>query len=164
VLFRSDQGPLPNHSLFTGLMIQGLTSGKADAYSSGFVTSSQLGAYAQHEVGVAQGSKQTPLFGSFDWDQAGELIIHMGAGAPAANTATPGLTKYEVSELARMRNEDGGRYWRADDPLKNFPAARSAALRLCEDGDSWGCEQAARSFGNGLGGGRDYPRALNLAQ
>ena len=146
----ADQGPLPDHSLFTGLMIQGLTNGKADAYSSGFVTSSQLGAYAQHEVGVAQGSKQTPLFGSFDWDQGGELIIHMGAGATtagAADGANPGLTKYEASELARMRKEDGRHYWQDDDPLKNFPAARSAALKLCDGGDSWGCEQGARSFG-----------------
>ena len=63
-----------------------------------------------------------------------------------------------------MRKEDGRHYWQDDDPLKNFPAARSAALKLCDGGDSWGCEQAARSFGNGLGGGKDYPRALNLAQ
>ena len=66
----ADSGPLPNHSLFTGLMIQGLTDGKADSYGEGFVTSSQLGAYAQHEVGVAAGSKQTPLFGAFDWTRA----------------------------------------------------------------------------------------------
>ena len=65
-------------------MIQGLTTGKADAYGKGFVTSSQLGAYAQHEVGVAEGSKQTPLFGSFDLDEGGELIIHLGAGAEHA--------------------------------------------------------------------------------
>jgi uncharacterized caspase-like protein len=62
----ADSGPLPNHSLFTGLMIKGLTDGKADSYGEGFVTSSQLGAYAQHEVAVAAGSKQTPRFGSFD--------------------------------------------------------------------------------------------------
>jgi hypothetical protein len=88
----ADSGPLPNHSLFTGLMIQGLTSGKADSYGEGFVTSSQLGAYAQHEVAVAAGSKQTPLFGAFDDDQGGELVIHMGAGAQpaAADASKPG--------------------------------------------------------------------------
>jgi uncharacterized caspase-like protein len=59
----ADRGPLPDHSLFTGLMIQGLTNGKADSYGAGFVTASQLGAYAQHEVGIAEGSKQTPRSG-----------------------------------------------------------------------------------------------------
>ena len=48
----ADNGPLPDHSLFTGLMIQGLTSGKADSFGGGCVTSSQLGAYAQHKVGI----------------------------------------------------------------------------------------------------------------
>jgi TPR repeat protein len=164
----ADRGPLPDHSLFTGLMIQGLTNGKADSYSSGFVTASQLGAYAQHEVGIAEGSRQTPLFGSFDLDEGGELIIHMGAGAGPTNAdgANPAntLTKYETNELARLKKDGDRQYWRADDPLKNFPAARSATLKLCESGDAWGCEQAARSLATGLGGGTDYPRAVNLAQ
>ncbi len=126
----ADSGPLPDHSLFTGLMIQGLTTGKADSYEAGFVTSSQLGAYAQHEVGVAAGSKQTPLFGSFDLDQGGELVIHMGAGAAPASTAEGAnpagtLTHYETIELDRLK-KDANHYWQEDDPLKNFPAARSA--------------------------------------
>ena len=166
----ADQGPLPDHSLFTGLMIQGLTTGQADAYGKGLVTSSQLGAYAQHEVGIAEGSKQTPLFGSFDLDEGGELIIHLGAGpstaAEGANPATT-LTKYETNEVARMRQEGSDKanpYWSDDDSLKNFPAARSAALKLCDGGDGWGCAEAAISFASGLGGGTDYPRAINLAQ
>lgn len=157
----SDSGPLPNHSLFTGLMIQGLTNGKADSYGEGFVTSSQLGAFAQHEVAVAAGSKQTPLFGAFDDDRGGELVIHMGSGAQpaAADGANPAaaFTKYETLELDRLKKE-GNRYWQNDDPLKNFPAARSVALKLCDAGDDsvkyWGCEQAARSFRSGLGGAR----------
>jgi TPR repeat protein len=163
----ADSGPLPDHSLFTGLMIQGLTSGRADNFGEGFVTSSQLGAYAQHEVAVAAGSKQTPLFGSFDLDEGGELVIHMGAGStPAtADSSNPAvmLTKYESLELDRLKKQ-GNLYWQDDDPLKNFPAARSAALKLCDGGDSWGCDEAARSFRTGLGGGTDYPQASKLAQ
>ena len=136
----ADSGPLPNHSLFTGLMIQGLTSGKADSFGEGFVTSSQLGAFAQHEVAVAAQSKQTPLFGAFDDDRGGELVIHMGAGAQpaAADAANPELTftKYETQELGRLK-KDGNRYWLDDDPTKNFPAARSVAEKLCDsDKDS----------------------------
>jgi hypothetical protein len=71
----ADQGPKPNHSLFTGLMMQGLESGKADLFGQGFVTGSQLGAFAQHEVSATAGSRQTPLFGSFYQDAGGELVF-----------------------------------------------------------------------------------------
>ena len=163
----ADRGPVADHSLFTGMMIQGLTSGKADTFGTGFVTASQLGTYAQHEVAAAQESKQTPAFGAFDLDQGGELIIHLGAGpsTTAADGVNPAktLTKYETNEVARIRKEGRG-YWQADDPLKNFPAARSGALKLCDGGEGWGCLQAANSFALGLGGGTDFPLALELAQ
>ncbi len=71
----SDGGPVPNHSLFTGLLIQGLEWGKADIYGDGIVTSSQLGLYIQRAVGAASDSKQTPDFGSFYLDDRGELVL-----------------------------------------------------------------------------------------
>jgi len=162
----ADSGPLPGHSLFTGLMMQGLTSGKADSFKEKYITSTQLGAYTQHEVGVQEGSKQTPLFGSFDLDGGGELIIPMGAGA--APPATSGkqavaLTSLESDEIAKIRKDDR-RYWQEDDPLKNFPAARSATMKLCTTGDGWACAQAADSFRKGLGGGMDYAQAVALAR
>src|SRR5208282_2633027 len=99
-----------------------------------------------------------------DLDEGGELIIHMGAGAgPAiAEGANPAstLTKYETNEVDRLRREGDRAYWLADDPLKNFPAARSATLKLCESGEAWGCDQAAHSFATGLGGGIDHARAV----
>ena len=164
----ADAGPLSGHSLFTGLMINGLTSGQADNFKQGFITASQLGAYTQHEVGVAAGSKQTPIFGTFDLDARGELIIPLGAGAaastgPSSNASPTALTPLESNEVARMRNEDP-HYWQDDNPLKNFPAARSAGLKLCEKGDGWGCGQAANSYRFGLGGGTDYTRAVELAR
>ena len=163
----ADSGPLSGHSLFTGLMMQGLMSGKADSFGQGFITSTQLGAYTQHEVGVQEGSKQTPLFGGFDLDGGGELIIPLGAGAAptvdsyAKQAST--LTPLETAEIAKLRKDDR-RYWQDDDPLKNFPAARSATLKLCDTGDGWGCAQAADSFRKGLGGGMDYTRAVELAR
>ncbi len=84
----ADVGPVPNHSLFTGLMMQGLLTGEADSYGQGFVTANQLGAYAQHAVGVAAGSKQTPRFGGFDLDDGGDLIIPLDA-ARAKDGAEP---------------------------------------------------------------------------
>lgn len=77
----SDSGPVPNHSLFTGLLLQGLRWGKADIYGDGAVTSSELGLYMQRAVGAASagGSDATPTqipdFGSFDYDDRGELVL-----------------------------------------------------------------------------------------
>ncbi len=70
-----DGGPVPNHSLFTGLLIQGLEWGKADIYGDGIVTSSELGLYIQRAVGAASDSAQTPDFGSFFLDDRGELVL-----------------------------------------------------------------------------------------
>ncbi len=162
----ADNGPLASHSLFTGLMMQGLMTGRADSYNQGFITATQLGAYTQHEVGVQEGSKQTPLFGGFDLDGGGELIIPLGAGAAASGSSgkrNGWLTPLEASEVAKIKSNDR-RYWQDDDPLKNFPAARSATIKLCDSGDGWGCAQAADSFRKGLGGGMDYTRAVELAR
>jgi TPR repeat protein len=164
----ADTGPVTGHSLFTGILIQGLTSGKADAFGQGFITATQLGAYAQHEVGVAQGSRQTPLFGAFDLDAGGELIIPLGAGSTAAaNPSAPesptALTQLETSELEKIRQNDR-RYWEQDSPLKNFPAARSAAIKLCNGGDGWACAQAANSYRFGLGGGTNYTLAVDYGR
>jgi hypothetical protein len=83
----TDVGPVPGHSLFTGLMMRGLLTGKADAFDQGFVTATQLGAYTQHEVGIAAESRQTPRFGGFDLDDGGELIIPLRT-ATASNGRT----------------------------------------------------------------------------
>ena len=145
----ADNGPLRGHSLFTGLMMQGLMTGKADSFSQGFITSTQLGAYTQHEVGVHEGSKQTPLFGGFDLDGGGELIIPLGAGSAAAcgssGKQAAALTPLENSEIAKIRKDDR-RYWQDDDPLKNFPAARSATVKLCATGDGWAMRAGRRQL------------------
>ena len=163
----ADTGPLAGHSLFTGLMMQGLTTGSADSFGQGFITATQLGAYTQHEVGVHEGSRQTPLFGGFDLDDGGELIIPLGAGTATTNGSAAeraaGLTMLESSETARIRRDER-RYWQDDDPLKNFPAARTATEKLCTSGDGWACAQAAQSFRKGLGGRMDFPRAIELAR
>jgi hypothetical protein len=71
----SDGGPIPKHSLFTGLLLQGLEWGKADLDGNGVVTSSELGLYIQQAVGTSTESRQTPDFGSFYFDDRGEMVI-----------------------------------------------------------------------------------------
>lgn len=74
----TDNGPIPNHSLFTGVLIDGLNSGAADLDGDGVVTSSELGLYLQQTVGRYSESAQTPDFGSFYLDDRGELVLPVG--------------------------------------------------------------------------------------
>jgi hypothetical protein len=85
----ADQGPVPGHSLFTGLLLQSLKNGQADAYHDGFVTSAGLGIYMQHAVRTAPNSHQTPVFGSFLSDNNGDLVLRAGGVGPAAVSTEP---------------------------------------------------------------------------
>jgi uncharacterized caspase-like protein len=71
----ADTGPVPDHSLFTGVLIEGLKEDRADTSRTGFVTGSQLGLFVSQKVGDADGSTQTPRYGSFYRDANGELSL-----------------------------------------------------------------------------------------
>lgn len=76
----SDDGPIPNHSLFTGTLIDGFITGMIDKGDrNGLVTTSEIGLYLQQLV--AQNSKasikQTPDFGAFGYDDRGEMVIDL---------------------------------------------------------------------------------------
>lgn len=79
----SDVGPLPNHSLFTGTMIEGLRTGKADIDKNGLITSSELGLYLEQEVSDYSNGNQIPDFGSFRLDDRGEMIFELNSNSPA---------------------------------------------------------------------------------
>jgi uncharacterized caspase-like protein len=64
-------GPLPNHSVFTGHLLQGL-QGKA-SQGDGLITANGVMAYVYSVVGRDPSSQQTPHFGYLDGD--GDLIF-----------------------------------------------------------------------------------------
>lgn len=76
-------GPIPNHSVFTGHLIEGLR-GKA-ATPEGIITASGLMAYVYGKVANDKNSNQTPHYGYFDGD--GDFIIR-----------APSLTDLETPE------------------------------------------------------------------
>lgn len=76
-------GPIPNHSVFTGHLIEGL-HGKA-ATPEGIITASGLMAYVYGKVANDKNSNQTPHYGYFDGD--GDFII-----------SAPSLTELETPE------------------------------------------------------------------
>ncbi|MEB3357602.1 MAG: caspase family protein [Synechococcales bacterium] len=71
-----DGGPIPDHSLFTGTLIQGF-SGGADLEGNGLITGSELGLFVQQKVAQASASAQTPDFGSFHLDDRGEMVFSL---------------------------------------------------------------------------------------
>lgn len=78
-----DTGPVHGHSLFTGCLIQALTGGlegEAGDDRRPWVTGSDIGRYLRRRVLAfpdheRRGRPQTPDFGSFDFDDRGEMLI-----------------------------------------------------------------------------------------
>jgi len=76
-----DSGPVHGHSLFTGCLIEALTGGVPGVDLGGgrrMVTGSDLGDYIRRRVQAypgVPGWRQTPDFGSFDFDERGEMLI-----------------------------------------------------------------------------------------
>ncbi|HEX2691705.1 MAG TPA: caspase family protein, partial [Kofleriaceae bacterium] len=87
-----DAGPVHGHSLFTGCLIQGLTGGlDASLVEQGrrLTTGSELGRYLRRRVlafpdHLRLGGRQTPDFGSFDFDDRGEMLIPIAVNEPIA--------------------------------------------------------------------------------
>ena len=65
-------GPLPNHSVFTGHLLEGLR-GKAEM-AQGVLTANGLMSYVHNKVAMDKNSNQTPHHGYFDGD--GDLILN----------------------------------------------------------------------------------------
>lgn len=79
-------GPLPNHSVFTGHLIEGIRGKATD--ENGVLTANGLMSYVYKKVASDKNSNQTPHYGYFDGD--GDLVLK----AP------------HLSELAEAENKD----------------------------------------------------------
>lgn len=124
----SDRGPLPNHSLFTGSFVDGLTWGKIDTDANGLVTSSEIGLYLRQSVGQASDSQQTPDFGAFGIDARGELTISLNNQSFSALTARAmnALNHGRHTELAELNEQLAAT--RPDDPKTLYFRYRLALL------------------------------------
>jgi CheY-like chemotaxis protein len=69
-----DAGPYPEHSLFTGCLIEALTTGLRRS-DKPVITGSELGVYLQRRVASYPRSQQTPDLGTFAFDERGEMLI-----------------------------------------------------------------------------------------
>lgn len=76
-----DSGPYPQHSLFTGCLIEGLQGGLAGRGKQ-VATGSEIALYVQHRVSTYPNSTQTPDFGALELDDRGELVVPIAATLP----------------------------------------------------------------------------------
>lgn len=74
----------PDNSLFTGWLTEGLRRAASggedgqptpDANDDGMITVTELFSFVSGRVGAASGSRQTPDFGAFKFDNRGELVL-----------------------------------------------------------------------------------------
>jgi uncharacterized caspase-like protein len=120
-----DSGPIEEHSLFTGCLVEALEG--AIAAPGELVTGSELGLYLQRRVSSYPGSRQTPDFGAFEEDRRGELVIQLAAEPPAAaapevdRATDAGVERQTAGAAARL---EGGAKRRRPAPAR----AESAGL------------------------------------
>ena len=92
-------GPLPNHSVFTGHLLEGLRGSAANA--AGILTASGLMAYVYNKVANDRNSNQTPHYGYFDGD--GDFILT--APQLSAQTADENVDVDEVFVVPYIQEE-----------------------------------------------------------
>lgn len=125
-----DDGPAPDHSLFTGVLLQAL-QGDIVADDRARVTGTELAIYLQRRVGELRSGAQTPDFGTLPLDAGGDLVL------PLVGRATHALDG--GARAADHSSAPARRRWTA--PLGIALAvmlaavAVGAALRLRSHGD-----------------------------
>jgi hypothetical protein len=76
-----DGGPVKGHSVFAGILLQGLDWGTADLTGDGQVTTSELGVFLAHRVPKASRcGHQVPDFGAFEGDDRVDMAISLRSG------------------------------------------------------------------------------------
>jgi hypothetical protein len=105
-----DGGPIPGHSLFTGCLIEALTHGLCKD-SEPATTGSELWLYVRRRVRAFPNSQQTPDFGTFAYDERGELVIPLRIDrsvqepkAPANARETQHIRQPDVPAKARRNH------------------------------------------------------------
>jgi len=82
-----DDGPVPDHSLFTGVLLQALR-GDIVPDDRARITGTELAIYLQRRIGELRSGAQTPDFGALPLDAGGDLVLSLVGRAPDPR-ATP---------------------------------------------------------------------------
>jgi hypothetical protein len=86
-----DGGPVPGHSLFTGCLLECLSTGLIEP-GRALVTGMEIAQYVQRRVTSYPQSAQTPDYGAFELDNRGDLVVSLASqasGIPASSSSEP---------------------------------------------------------------------------
>ena len=118
-------GPLPNHSVFTGHLLEGI-GGKA-AGESGAITANGLMSYVYGRVSCDKNSRQTPHYGHFDGD--GDFVLRMPAGGGPDQDETKGVDTL-ISVPFLPEPQDSTRYQQKVSRAKALLSNEESAIEL----------------------------------
>ncbi|HWO24833.1 MAG TPA: SUMF1/EgtB/PvdO family nonheme iron enzyme [Kofleriaceae bacterium] len=108
-----DSGPVHGHSLFTGVLIEAFTGGLRPEGRRA-ISGSELGLYVQQRVEKYPRSRQTPDFGSFDFDERGEMVIPLASDGPELDDApSPPPPPPPQQQQLGLDDKPGSPWWRA---------------------------------------------------
>lgn len=141
-----DSGPVLGHSLFTGCLIEGLTGGlSGDLLWNGrrVATASDIGRYVRRRVQTYPGRpgwRQTPDFGSFDFDDRGEMLVPLLVQEAVSTASAEACDQAPTSRIAGWRT-----------PL---PGSFSTPVSIVRPPTGSATTAAASVQGPGVSGGR----------
>lgn len=117
-----DGGPYPGHSLFTGCLIEALTHGLR-RNGELMTTATELGLHLRQRVASYPQSQQTPDFGTFAFDQRGDMVLSSTLDdGSARREAPPASTRVDPrhiendSQGAALATGGGSKALYRDDP------------------------------------------------
>jgi hypothetical protein len=118
-------GPLPNHSIFTGHLIEGMR-GKA-ASADGIITASGLMSYVYQRVANDKNSGQTPHYGFFDGD--GDFILREPSLHAVEDEGKKGLDELMVIPFPEQEHSTDTTEQKIE-IVKTLLADNSSSIRL----------------------------------
>jgi uncharacterized caspase-like protein len=133
-----DSGPVHGHSLFTGCLIEALTGGVlavGEREGRPVAIAGDIGHYVRRRVHTYEGRpgwQQTPDFGTFDFDDRGEMLIPLLRGAEPTDRSKS-LARGSAEEIAAAAAATvaiAPVASAAADPPTDSPSVQHKALRL----------------------------------
>ncbi|HEX7837311.1 MAG TPA: SUMF1/EgtB/PvdO family nonheme iron enzyme [Kofleriaceae bacterium] len=126
-----DGGPVYGHSLFAGCLMEGLTDGIGRG-GGRVTTGSELGLYVQRRVQTYPHSRQTPDFGTFAFDDRGEMVIPLVV-EPFPRDGEPGrLEPFPRDEPTRLeallQDDESTNVWVLGNAVSLGPASEPPEL------------------------------------
>ncbi len=95
----ADNGPIAEHSLFTGFLIEGLRTGQADNNADKIISMNEIAIFLERNIDSYVSSNQTPRYGSYQDDRGGEMLLEYDNSLIRSGTSINELIKKKEDEI-----------------------------------------------------------------